>query len=305
MVNQTVQLPGLGRETAVNDIASSFIITAADGYEIRQQFSRVSASHSYKRGQVAHELRNVGHGEGDGHAVVVAGRFTGFEWIFSVRSESTLVDGVLAGDGGIGWPAVSHAAGNFLKTLHSRDKDHDVSDTGGPEPYLRLDAWFRGLSPDFHGAHFTPVVREVLGDSVWNTLAAWCESLLAASSTTLCHGQFGMGSIHVGYESVLEVLTGPALCAGHPSLDIGYFLGELLEMSRAERINPEELQLSIQAFEDGYGRGLVPDDFRAAILRILMHQHDFVAYAAHEVTPEIVENLRFVRYLVESGMGSR
>lgn len=306
MLSQKEAEPGLRREIAVNDIASSFIITVAGGYEVHQSYSRTNKTQSRGRARLAHELHDRTHSETDAHAVLVPGRFTGSEWVFTVLSEDLLVDRVLSGDERIDWPSISRDLGRFLAVLHLQREDEPIGIPGGPDACLRINAWLRGLSPDFYGAHFSPVVREAIGDSVWSTLSTWCQSLLAETDTTTCHGQFGMGAIHVHEDdSALEVLAGPALCIAHPSFDIGYYLGELLEMSRSDKLPADQFQLSIQAFEDGYGRALTVQDFRAAILRILMHQHDYVAYSSHQVSPEVHENLRFVRYLVESGMGTR
>ncbi|GAA3402955.1 hypothetical protein [Pseudarthrobacter polychromogenes] len=306
MLNQKIRETGSSREIAVNDIASSFIVEAINGYEIRQRYTRGNKTQAHGRSRFAQELQDTGRSETEGRAYLVPGRFFGEEWIFNVRGEETLVDRVLVADQHVPWPSLSHDLGRCLAALHDHSTEHGLPTPVGPDAYLRLDAWFKGLSRDFYGAHFNPVVRESIGDPVWSTLSAWCQALVRATETTTCHGQFGMGTFSVLENNpVLEVLTGPALCIAHPSSDIGYYIGELLEMSRTDRISPEDFQQALQSFEAGYGRALMPEDFRAGILRILMHQHDYVAYAAHMADPEVHENLRFVRYLVESGMGSR
>ncbi|MFF4356309.1 hypothetical protein [Streptomyces sp. NPDC001604] len=184
-----------------------------------------------------------------------------------------------------------HDTGRLLRTLHDvpdrGTPPGELSGRSGPPGPARLAAWMdTGRGPraarELHG-----VLRASFGPRRWETVRSWCAaSAEPGPADVLLHGAPSTGSLIVGdpglpaADSVL--LTGEELAPGSPAFDLGWLLGEFLELrmtaDRKGTSRPLLTELPT-ALLDGYG---TPDDLlavgRAAVLRIVTHAHDFAAY---------------------------
>jgi hypothetical protein len=185
-----------------------------------------------------------------------------------------------------------HDTGRLLRTLH------DAPDTGaapgeatgrtGPPGPARLAAWMDTGTGPRAAAQLHGVLRARFGPRRWDAVRSWCAELAEpAPGDVLLHGAPSTGSLVVGdqldeaADSVL--LTGEDLAPGPAAFDLGWLLGEFLELRmtaarKGARARPLLTELPT-ALLDGYGSAGDPvATGRAAVLRIVTHAHDFAAY---------------------------
>ncbi|GAA2816837.1 hypothetical protein [Crossiella cryophila] len=113
-----------------------------------------------------------------------------------------------------------------------------------------------------------------LGIPAWARLLGWCADLAADPDPVLVHGAPGLAAIVPGQR--VQLLIGDDLGAAPAAFDLGWLLGELLELSHAFP-GPGWPEL-IAALAEGYGTELDERVRRMAVLRIVLHLHDFVGY---------------------------
>lgn len=127
-------------------------------------------------------------------------------------------------------------------------------------------------------------LRQRLGDDRWAAVTGWCDSFTADSADdVVLHGAPSTGSLvpsPAPGEAVL--LAGEDVMRGQPEFDLGWLLGELLELrlpaASRQGDRPELVELGAVLLA-GYGGEFDRDAVgRAAVLRILTHMHDFAAY---------------------------
>ncbi|MGK5630038.1 hypothetical protein [Streptomyces sp. URMC 123] len=118
-----------------------------------------------------------------------------------------------------------------------------------------------------------------------HALRAWCAEALAVRSeaepAVLSHGAPGLGSLVPAPRSgTAALLTGEDLCLAPWQYDLGWIVGELVEMRWAYggQQGGGAWQRLLDALADGYGRGLGDQWHRWAALRVVLHAHDTLAY---------------------------
>ncbi|MGJ6962807.1 hypothetical protein ACSDR0_12945 [Streptosporangium sp. G11] len=202
------------------------------------------------------------------------------------------------------------------------------ADLPSPDGLLRLLSWLRdglgpGAAPDLHRR-----AAEMLGRDRMATVAAWCVPP-AEAPHVLLHGGPSLGILlpltpgtHGG------LLTGENLAAGPPESDMGWIIGELVELrASVHRFGSRrdlDFDLFIGRVLEGYTTApdtsapdtaapdltaldtATPDTAaldltavgRTAALRFLTHLHDFAAYLKwHDV---LVEYLRLVADVIDA-----
>lgn len=206
-------------------------------------------------------------------------------WSFAAGSARSLADAALDGSVGSEWISGLHRIGAALARLHQIPAAATTApEVGAAGPLLpapawprRLDDWLHGLSPDFTAAHLAPAVRDLVGPPVWATLRQWSRELRTAPVQGICHGRPGLGLV-LGPPENAVLLTGPDVAAGPVAADLGHLVGDLLELSARPDAPTTVLRAALDALVRGYGRALDAADHRAAVLRIAVHQHDYISH---------------------------
>src|SRR5690606_35319937 len=163
----------------------------------------------------------------------------------------------------------------------------------------RLDAWLRGRAPQARAAQAAAVVRERLGPDRWAALYSRAARGVGDDDVVLAHGAPGQGSVVCASGSgVTEILVGEDLCAAPRHTDLGWVIGELVELSWRLGGDARTWQGLTDALLEGYGRGPgVPWNHLAAV-RIALHLHDFTAYVAWDPA-ECERYAHFLGYLID------
>ncbi|GAA2794046.1 hypothetical protein GCM10010452_22900 [Crossiella cryophila] len=197
-----------------------------------------------------------------GHSYRASGRSSAADWLFREHPNVPALIG-----------SALHAVGRSLRVLH--DSPGAVSATApGPARLLR---WLDGDS------ELRTRAAAVWGTQRLDTVRYWCS--WAARPGTLIHGGVSLASIVPPLTAGrVGLFSGPELATGPAELDLGWLLGELLELREQERLGvlagvPHDCRRLAEAFLRGYG----PDfdaaaTCRAAVLRFLTHLHDHAVY---------------------------
>jgi aminoglycoside phosphotransferase (APT) family kinase protein len=187
--------------------------------------------------------------------------------------------------------AALHATGRLLRTLHDAPCDAppaEITGRTGPPGPARLAAWMDTGTGPRAAARLHGVLRARFGPHRWAVVRSWCAELAErAPGDVLLHGAPSTGSVIVADERLepaeAALLTGEDLAPGPAAFDIGWLLGEFLELRMTDTrkgARPRPLLTDLPAaLLDGYGAiGDPPAAGRAAVLRIVTHAHDFAAY---------------------------
>ncbi|MBB2744751.1 UNVERIFIED_ORG: hypothetical protein FHR35_004600 [Microbispora rosea subsp. rosea] len=195
--------------------------------------------------------------------------------------------------------------------------------TEPPPGPSRLARWLRsGRGPGGAG-RFHETARLRLGSRRWERALSWCEPHPGA--TRFLHGAPSLGCIVVGpVTGNAALLAGEELARGPAESDVGWLLGELLELRLIGETVPGLKRLSEQAgaaaaallcgYDAPLDAGLLG---RVAAVRVFTHAHDFAAYVgwADELTTYADHLVRLIdeqggpavpadhRQLLESGPG--
>ncbi|MEU8661780.1 hypothetical protein [Actinoplanes philippinensis] len=166
--------------------------------------------------------------------------------------------------------------GRLLRALHAVPAPAALA--GERAPGLdRLGDWLSGHHRHAYPAYAQAVVRRRLGPAGWALVREHYERLAAVQSG-LVHGAAGLGSMIGGSAQGDVLLTGEDLAVGDWRMDVGWVIGELVELRWQLGGDGPSWQRLIQALLDGYGRDLGPDWPMIAVLRILLHVHDIASY---------------------------
>ncbi|WP_432536645.1 hypothetical protein [Kineococcus arenarius] len=166
-----------------------------------------------------------------------------------------------------------------------------------PRGLRRYDRWVAGRAGTPAAACALDVAVREMGTKRWERLAAW-RSDLAGEDVVLSHGAPGLGSVVLGADGEVDLLTGEDLCLAPRSFDTGWLLGELIELRLALGGDGAAWNELTAALTAGTGTGLSPAWHLAAAFRILLHLHDYTAYVAWE-EPLIAHYARFVSFLLD------
>ncbi|HEX5540789.1 MAG TPA: hypothetical protein VFX60_04400 [Micromonospora sp.] len=170
------------------------------------------------------------------------------------------------------------ALGQLLRELHRIEPPAALVGEI-PAGAARLDRWLAGRSADPHAAYAADVVRRRLGPERWAGIRDRFDRLLAESEVVLAHGAPGLGSMIAGTAGADVLLTGEDLCVASWQFDLGWVVGELVELRWQVGGDPQGWQALLNALFEGYGRDLGDEWASLAALRILLHVHDIAAYA--------------------------
>ncbi|MFR0358363.1 hypothetical protein [Streptomyces sediminimaris] len=185
-----------------------------------------------------------------------------------------------------------HGTGRLLRALHDTpgrgERPAEVAGRTGPPGPARLAAWMDTGAGPRAAARLHGLLRARFGPRRWAVLRSWCAGLAEpAPGDVLLHGAAGTGSVIVAEErsgpaADSALLTGEDLAPGPPAFDVGWLLGEFLELRmtaarKGATPRPPLTELPA-ALLDGYGGADPVTAGRAAVLRIATHAHDFAAY---------------------------
>ncbi|WP_284575102.1 hypothetical protein [Streptomyces sp. 2P-4] len=159
---------------------------------------------------------------------------------------------------------------------------------------VRLHRWLSGRTT---AAGATPA--DLLGAEAVGPLRAWAaEAVQPSDGHVLSHGAPGLGALVLpGPDGTPDgpaaLLTGEDLCAAPPHLDLGWMVGELVELRwlMGCATEPRDWQQPVDALLDGYGSGHAAgpaarareSHLRGGALRIALHAHDTAAYLPDSV----------------------
>lgn len=202
--------------------------------------------------------------------------------------------------------------GRALARLHSTTVvTPSLSQPPGPG---RLTRWFdRGGAGPGHASRLFEAMLRVVGDSRVRKLRAWTEEFeFGQEQGVLLHGGPSLGCLvpSPSRHKKHVLLTGEELCWGRAEFDLGWLLGELVELDMLERrgrmsLPPARLENVARQLLRGYGR---PVDPRlagfASVLRVLTHTQDAASYHVWDET--LLDHLALVAELVdEEGIQER
>ncbi|MEU1277928.1 flavoprotein [Streptomyces sp. NPDC005805] len=209
---------------------------------------------------------------------LVVGAVDGGSRLYDVCGETSLAHLVLNEGPRPAFAGPLRELGRLLRALHDTRPP-------GPLPYRpsrglrRLDDWLAGRAAVPRAACALGEVRRSLGEERWSLLRGWRDGIATDPTAVLCHGAAGLGSLVVNPdEGTQDLLVGEDLYAGPWYADVGWVVGELVELQWQVGGDKEDWQRLTDAFLEGYGRDLGPEWNRIAALRILLHVHDIAAY---------------------------
>ncbi|GAB3460403.1 hypothetical protein GCM10027570_45330 [Streptomonospora sediminis] len=181
-----------------------------------------------------------------------------------------------AWDDGGPLPDLLHGMGEALRGLHECAPAPVHSPL--PPALERLNRWLEDRPLSSQSASVGRLLRSVVGEDHWRTLRSWARELTDRRDTVIVHGFPSLGALvpDAGLTRA-DLLTGQdtAVCA--PEYDLGFVLGELMELRWGRGSDPSAWQELADAFGKGYGAELGDACHRAATLRIALHLHDYAA----------------------------
>lgn len=170
------------------------------------------------------------------------------------------------------------AAGRELAGFHSATEELRAPVPGGrldPPSLTRVRHWLGEEDGRAGPGQLRAALQAVVGDGFGDRLL----SVLTFDPTRVCHGAPGQAYFvaEAPKAGALQLLTGEDLCVGTRGLDIGWFLGELVErefLTRSGSLWPE----AAAALVSGFGGLDGCNDWGVgALLRLLAHAHDFAS----------------------------
>ncbi|MGJ5755226.1 hypothetical protein FB563_3444 [Streptomyces puniciscabiei] len=170
--------------------------------------------------------------------------------------------------------------GALLRGLHDAGPVHTAALAPQPPRGLdRLNTWLGGRAPVARAAWVAAELRARLGEDRWSKILGWTEQLNEDTAVTLVHGAPGLGSLVTNTAGrPAELLVGEDLAVAPWYFDLGWAVGEIVELRWQLGGEQENWQLLLEALFEGYGRELGTHWAATAAIRILLHVHDIAAY---------------------------
>lgn len=148
----------------------------------------------------------------------------------------------------------------------------------------RLARWLRSGRGPGGAVRFHETARRRLGSRRWERALSWCEP--HPDATRFLHGAPSLGCLVLGpVTGNAALLSGEELARGPAESDVGWLLGELVELRLIGETVPALRRLSEQAeaaaaallrgYDAPLDTGLLG---RVATTRVFTHAHDFAAY---------------------------
>ncbi|MFI9078338.1 flavoprotein [Streptomyces sioyaensis] len=171
-----------------------------------------------------------------------------------------------------------HDLGRLLRAVH--DLTPPAAPRAGTSRGLaRLDAWLTGRAAAPRAACAQGQLRRSLGEERWARVLNWHARAVDNPDTVLAHGAAGLGSLVLDRASdSIDLLTGEDVCRAPWYVDLGWVVGELVELQWQVGGDKGAWQSLTDALFEGYGRDLGSRWKEVAALRILLHVHDIAAY---------------------------
>ncbi|AIA06987.1 flavoprotein [Streptomyces noursei] len=168
--------------------------------------------------------------------------------------------------------------GRLLRAVH--DLEPPAGWRAGPSRGLaRLDDWLAGRAASPRAACAQGQVRRSLGEARWAQVLAWHSRTVTDTVTTFAHGAAGLGALVIDRDSGgIDLLIGEDVCMTPWYVDLGWVVGELVELQWQVGGDKGAWQSLTDALFEGYGRDLGQRWKEIAALRILLHVHDIAAY---------------------------
>ncbi|MDT0300938.1 flavoprotein [Streptomonospora wellingtoniae] len=173
-------------------------------------------------------------------------------------------------------PDLLRGMGEALRALHEcapAPAHHPL-----PPAMDRLNRWLEDRPVSSQSASVGRLLRSTVGEGHWRTLRRWARELSERQDTVIVHGFPSLGALVPDAELTrADLLTGQdtAVCARE--YDLGFVLGELMELRWQRGSGPAAWQELADALGKGYGAALDDSCHRAATLRIALHLHDYAA----------------------------
>ncbi|MFI1707816.1 hypothetical protein [Streptomyces griseoruber] len=218
----------------------------------------------------------------DGPGRWVLGREQGRAREYRVGGGTSVADRVLREGPGKGLDDVLRAVGGLLAQLHGLPRRSADDQVAGSAGMFRLAVWWSGRGAKDRAKVAGELLRTELGDDGWRLLRGWlAEALADSGSAVVSHGAPTLGSVVcAGPGRPVEFLVGENFCVAPWYADLGWLVGEIVELSWHHGSDHAAWQSALNALFEGYGRDLGARWNRAAALRIALHLHDYSAYVA-------------------------
>lgn len=192
--------------------------------------------------------------------------------------------------------------GRTLRTLHDLEDVPGTEHLTVPRAVRRLTAWIDGDAPVLGAQVSRSRLRSLLGPERWERVDGWLAAA-TAQDTVLSHGAASLGSLTIDtVDGVPALLTGEDLGLAPRGYDVGWVLGELVELAWQMAWPPAVQQRLFSAVVEGYGSQIDASVRRWMVLRILLHMHDFSAYT-DGWNPVLPHYSQFVNHLIDSQTG--
>ena len=206
-----------------------------------------------------------------------------------------------------GLPGTLRGLGGALRQLHERPAPTAAPLSGRPRGLDRFDLWLGGRSPSPRAAYAESFLRPRIGDEGLGRLRALSASLDGRDGgreVVLSHGAPSLGSLIPAVladgdssadssgdgadgpgdgtgdgTGAADMLVGEDLCLAPWQFDVGWTLGELVELNWFRGTDDSAAWSAVlDAFFEGYGRTLGDAWRDHAAFRVLLHLHDYTAY---------------------------
>jgi hypothetical protein len=226
-------------------------------------------------------------------AVTATGRPGAARWVpgvpdgaartYRVRGDRA-VAGLLLRDGPAAdlVPALA-GLGRALRDLHAVEPPADAPLVRTPRAVVRMRAWLDGRAAVPRAAYAESLLRGRLGAARLDALRALTDRMVGDPDTVLCHGAPGLGSL-VPASGGADALIGEDLCRAPWYVDVGWALGELVELRWYLGGDAGAWAALLDALLAGYGRDLGDAWRELAAFRVLLHVHDYTAYVGWDAT---------------------
>ncbi|MFJ2816622.1 hypothetical protein [Streptomyces sp. NPDC087294] len=202
-------------------------------------------------------------------------------------------------------PRLLHQAGRTLRTVHEHVPTSHAE--GAPHGTLRLAGWLAGRPGPGQAGRLHQEARARLGQDRLEQAAQWCAALNSPGERNVfLLGGAALGSV-VPDPSGTDclIMAGEELARGPAAYDLGWVLGELAEFRllhfaggdhTADAAHCAEASGALVA---GYGAAGTDraEVARAAVLRMLIHTHDYAAFV--DWTDQLTRYLDLLAELID------
>jgi hypothetical protein len=179
--------------------------------------------------------------------------------------------------------------GRALRALHGAEPPPDAPLGRTPRAVTRMRAWLDGRAASPRAAHAESLLRGRLGADRLDAVRALTDRLTGGSDAVLSHGAPGLGSLIPAATTAadrdgVDALIGEDVCRAPWYFDLGFALGELVELRWYLGGDAGAWSALLDALLAGYGRDPGDSWRELAAFRVLLHVHDYTAYVGWDTT---------------------